>query len=84
MELNDPDLCELFAQLGLDNSPAAVESFIADHCPIPQGISLHKAEFWTPVQAEFLCQAIADDAEWAVVVERLDSRLRKPYSLPHS
>ncbi len=80
MELIDPDLCELFAQLGLESTPEAVEQFIAEHCPIPANISLHEADFWTPSQSEFLCRAIAEDAEWAVVVERLDSRLRKSYA----
>ena len=70
------DLATLFAQLGLDNSEQAIEDFIAAVSPIPAQLPLHRAAFWNTSQAAFISDAINQDADWAIVVEKLDSRLR--------
>ena len=77
--MEDPihPLCELFKQLGLPGEKAAIESFIAHHGPLPDGMLLSKAPFWTPPQAQFLGEAVREDADWAPVVDQLDVLLRK-------
>lgn len=76
--MEDPihPLHELFSQLGLPDDKAAIEAFIAGHRPLPSEIRLVEADFWSPAQAQFLAEAIRDDADWAVVVDKLDALLR--------
>ncbi len=71
-----PTMTDLFDQLGLPSSPAAIHAFIAAHRPLDAGVPLHEAPFWTPAQAEFLRDEIIEDADWAVVIERLNADLR--------
>lgn len=66
----------LFRQLGLPDSDEDVEGFIIRHRPIPRDLQLHEASFWKKSQADFLKQALDDDAEWAEMVDELDARLR--------
>jgi hypothetical protein len=71
-------LHELFNQLGLPSDGAAIEGFIASHSPLPQEIRLSEAPFWTQAQAQFLSEAMRDDADWAPIVDQLNVLLRKP------
>lgn len=64
-------LVDLFRQLGLADEPAAIELFIATHRPLPAGVSLCEAPFWSPSQAQFLREGIARDADWAEPVDTL-------------
>jgi len=66
----------LFAQLGLPSDAAAIDSFIAEHAPLASGIELADAPFWTEAQANFLREEIHEDADWAEIVDQLDTRLR--------
>jgi hypothetical protein len=66
----------LFSQLGLANSDSDITNFIEQHKPLSQSQKLHQADFWNQAQADFLQQAIADDADWADAVDHLDSLLR--------
>ena len=68
-------LGDLFRQLGLPDDPAAIENFIAAHRPLPAGVALADASFWTPSQAQFLREEINDDADWAELVDSLGSLL---------
>jgi len=70
-------LSELFSQLGLPNDTPAIEAFIASHHPLPQETRLAEADFWSPQQAQFLHEALRDDADWAPVVDQLNVLLRK-------
>jgi len=69
------DLHDLFGQLGLADDPASIEAFIAAHRPLPVGVALADAPFWTSSQARFLREEIADDADWAEIVDRLGAML---------
>ena len=69
-------LSGLFAQLGLPNGPKEIEAFIQRHHPLPQAEPLAKAAFWTESQAAFLRDAIANDSDWAEVVDELNLLLR--------
>ena len=71
------DLSSLFEQLGLEDSNEAINNFISTHKPLSDHVPLHEAEFWNNTQAEFLKQAIDEDADWAIVVDQLDAMFRK-------
>jgi hypothetical protein len=66
---------ELFAQLGLPNDNAGIQQFFATHSPLPDGMRLEEAPFWTPAQAQLLREERLDDADWAMVVDRLNVAL---------
>ena len=68
---------DLFAQLGLPADEAGIRQFIATHSPLPGQVLLADAPFWSDAQARMLRETIADDADWADVVDRLDTVLRK-------
>jgi len=67
---------ELFAQLGLPADPAGIAAFIQRHSPLPAGVLLAEAAFWTPAQANLLREQILCDADWAEVVDQLNAALR--------
>jgi hypothetical protein len=69
-------LNDLFAKLGLPNSPAAIETFIETHRPLPQAEPLAGASFWTAEQAAFLREARQEYSDWAEVVDELNCLLR--------
>ncbi len=75
MERPALDMSSLFAQLGIPNDERAIACFIETFGPLDSGVRLHEAAFWSPAQAVFLCEAILHDAEWAMVVDALNSEL---------
>jgi hypothetical protein len=74
MENNQHAFCELFAQLGLPSSPAAINKFITEHA-LPETTRLPDAHFWTHAQAEFLREAWRADADWSAVIDQLNNSL---------
>lgn len=74
MERTPFDMPSLFAQLGESSDPAAIARFVASHA-LDETVQLHEAPFWTPAQAGFLREAILQDAEWAEIVDALNSEL---------
>lgn len=66
---------ELFRQLGLPSDDEAIGHFIALHRPLPAGVSLCDASFWSNGQRQFLREQIARDADWAAVVDALSLSL---------
>ncbi|MDP1606019.1 MAG: DUF2789 domain-containing protein [Rhodocyclaceae bacterium] len=75
MERSVRDMSGLFAQLGEASDEGAIARFIATNGPLAGGVQLHEAAFWTPAQANFLREAILDDAEWAEIVDALNAEL---------
>lgn len=75
MERLPLDMSSLFAQLGQASDEVAIARFIETHSPLANGTQLHEAVFWTSSQANFLCEAIRDDAEWAEIVDALNVEL---------
>lgn len=75
MDANVHTLSNLFAQLGLPTDAAAIDGFIAAHRPLGNGIALYRAPFWTAAQRAFLKEEIIEDADWAGVIDDLNSRL---------
>lgn len=66
---------ELFAQLGLPDDDASIRAFIATHGPLPGDMRLEEAPFWTGAQARLLREERIDDADWIVVIDRLNVAL---------
>ena len=64
-------LPDLFRQLGLSDEPAAMAAFIGAHQPLPAGMALADAPFWTASQALLLRDEIAKDADWSEVIDSL-------------
>jgi hypothetical protein len=78
MERPQPDMSRLFAQLGEASDERAIARFIETHRPLASDLQLHEAAFWTSAQADFLREAALDDAEWAGIVDALNSELHLP------
>lgn len=76
MELPNHALADLFRQLGLSDDRASIERFIAEHRPLPGSIPLADAPFWSTAQAAFLRDEIAEDADWAELVDQLNLAIR--------
>lgn len=76
METFSHQFTALFQQLGLASDPIAIARFIAKHAPLPTAVRLTEAPFWTSAQAQFLCDAVRLDADWAAAVDALDVALR--------
>lgn len=74
METNSHDLSHLLLQLGLPGGPGDIDSFVAKH-RLKAGSAMAEAPFWTPVQVNFLAQALADDSDWSAAVDELAVRL---------
>lgn len=76
MESPVHNLNGLFAQLGLPNSDQYIADFIEQHKPVARHIKLSEFEFFNPSQQAFLRESLAQDADWAEVIDALDSMLR--------
>ena len=75
MDTSNHSMQTLFAQLGLSNNDVAIENFIHNN-HLPSEIPLESAAFWSAGQAQFIRESIAQDADWAEVVDHLDAMLR--------
>lgn len=73
------NMSNLFAQLGKPNDEVAISRFIETHAPLPNGMRLHEASFWTISQASFLSEAISDDADWSEVADDLNVMLHSKH-----
>lgn len=76
-ELMHP-LASLFAQLGLPSAPRDIRLFIETHRPLPEGMALHEAPFWSASQSAFLLENVQNDADWSEVIDELNVALRQP------
>lgn len=76
MESSTHDLRNLFEQLGMPAEQADIEHFVTAHRPLADAVALADASFWSRAQAQFLREEIAEDADWAEVVDQLNLMLR--------
>ena len=74
MDTTENDLSHLFLQLGLSGESHDIDRFVAAH-RLAEGMSMLHAPFWTPAQAAFLSQSMAQDSDWTTVVDGLAVRL---------
>lgn len=72
----NPTFTELFKQLGLANDGQSIASFLMSHRPLNASTRLEDATFWTPGQSHFLKEQLANDADWAELVDQLNLALR--------
>jgi len=80
METPIHSLTSLFDQLGLVSTDQAIETFIDEHQSLQGNIELHEADFWSASQALFLKEKKYEDADWADIVDQLDTLLRYTHS----
>lgn len=71
---NQPSLALLFSQLGLANSPAAIELYVRTH-QLTANQNLHDAAFWNKSQRDFLISHLVQDDDWAIMVDELNQQL---------
>lgn len=76
MNSTNPTLINLFEQLGLAADEAAIDEFIETHKGLSDELHIENAEFWTRAQASFIKSALTEDAEWAELIDQLNTRLR--------
>jgi len=76
MEVSVHTINSLFEQLGLRSTESEINIFIEKNGPIPRGIELHNAKFWSESQALMLKEMTENDADWAEIVDQLNVRLR--------
>jgi hypothetical protein len=77
MELIEKSMSTLFAQLGEASDENGIALFIEMHASLSGGTHLHDAAFWSASQADFLREAILQDASWAPVVDELNAKLHR-------
>jgi hypothetical protein len=73
---------ELFAQLGLPDDARSIADFLARHTTMAVGMRLPDAPYWTPAQAQFLRESLAQDSDWSDLVDQLSKALQGP-ALPN-
>ncbi len=78
-----PTLELFFDQLGLDSSPEAIDQFIETH-QLTMDIPLHKAEFWSKSQQDFILSHWKKDDDWAMGVDILNEQLHTENKLSGS
>ena len=69
-------LTTLFDQLGLPSEPDQIDTFFQAHKLSAQQ-RIEQADFWSDSQSSFLREAIAEDSDWAELVDQLDASLRQ-------
>ncbi|BBN80978.1 hypothetical protein PA25_09630 [Pseudoalteromonas sp. A25] len=75
MDTSKHNLANLFAQLGLDNSPDQIAKFIDKH-RIADDVLLCDAPFWNEGQKHFIQESLREDADWCELIDELDAMLR--------
>ena len=71
---NQPSLALLFSQLGLANSPAAIELYVRTH-QLTANQNLHDAAFWNKSQRDFLISHLVQDDDWSMWIDELNQQL---------
>jgi len=78
MEQSIHRFSDLFAQLGLPSDPKSIAHFLDAQRPLPDAIDLSDASFWNAGQSAFLKEALAQNSDWAELVDQLSLALRAP------
>lgn len=79
MACKQPNLQVLFLQLGLAADDLAMLRFIRQHRPMPEGMEMLHAPFWTPAQAAVLWKLKRRGALWVEVLAQLEAALRSTH-----
>ncbi|WP_201575573.1 MULTISPECIES: DUF2789 family protein [Psychrobacter] len=70
----DYTMNDLFAQLGLDSSDEAIESFIKNN-QLGRDESLKDSDIWNEKQRMFLQEEWKRDAVWVEIIDELNVRM---------
>lgn len=76
MESTNHSFQDLFLQLGLPDDDASIDRFVTAQRPLPPGLRIYDAPFWSAAQASFLKEKLREDGDWAMLIDRLDAQLR--------
>ena len=76
MITTEPNMTNLFLQLGLDASEQGIARFIESH-QLAADVLMADAPYWNDAQREFLAEQLKADAVWAVVVDQLSESLHE-------
>lgn len=71
MDMSANTVANLFAQLGLDDTPDGIHQFVKAH-PLAADVHIATAVFWNDGQRHFLQDSLRQDCEWAVIVDHLN------------
>lgn len=71
-----PTMTALFEQLGLDSSPESIEAFFSRHHLQPE-VDVSEADFLSFEQRLTLARMRDEDAEWAEIVDTMETLLHK-------
>jgi hypothetical protein len=74
MITTEPNMTNLFLQLGLDAGEADIAAFILQH-QLPAEVRVTTASFWSEGQRHFLAESLKSDNDWAIVVDELNEAL---------
>lgn len=80
MQTQHHSVNELFAQLGLPADVDSINRFLFEKTPLPPGILLENAYFWTADQRIFLEEEWLKDADWVTSIDLLNALLAKKSS----
>jgi hypothetical protein len=72
---NHYSMATLFEQMGMDGSAEGMNKFLREHRLFEDQV-IAQADFWSPSQAAFVMEAIAEDSDWSELVDQLDAALR--------
>ena len=74
--LGEPDynINDLFAQLGLDSSDEAIDTFIEEN-KLAKDEELIKSHIWSEKQRMFLQEEWKKDAVWVEIIDELNVRM---------
>jgi len=76
MITTEPSMTNLFLQLGLDAEPEAIAAFVRQH-QLDTDVHVAKAPYWNDAQRQFIAEALADDAPFALIVDQLNQALHE-------
>jgi hypothetical protein len=76
MEKYHKTMSDLFEQLGLASSDEGIVDFISQNKGLRQGLHIEDAELWSRQQADFIKNALLEDAEWVELIDQLNTRIR--------
>lgn len=74
MITTEPNMTNLFLQLGLDECEEAIAAFIVGN-QLPSDVKVTQASIWSESQRQFLSESLKSDAAWAIVVDELNEAL---------
>lgn len=74
-------MSNLFSQLGMDNSDAAIAQFIFNN-QLSAGTNLLDAACWSDSQRQFLKEHVKMDDNWAMVIDQLNAAMHQDQKQP--